>query len=194
MVQTNGPSTEFPRRYFLDPEKRYLLEWKYEHGAANDNGQVTFRVTVKTTGYVGFGLSRNGGMKGADIVIGWVHDGRAYLHDMHGVGNEIPVLDDKTNWILKGGKEENGFTQLTFYRQLDTCDDQDIKIETGAMKVIYSYNEKDPVGGVKSVLYHGTRNRGSNIVYFDDDQQPSFIPEPAMKTKDLTVKNVSYDC
>ena len=35
---------------------------------------------MKTTGYVGLGLSGNGGMAGADIVVGWVKDGEALLY------------------------------------------------------------------------------------------------------------------
>ena len=38
------------------------------------------QVRVKTTAYVGLGLSGNGGMAGADIVVGWVKDGEALLY------------------------------------------------------------------------------------------------------------------
>jgi len=34
---------------------------------------------VKTLGFVGFGLSTNGDMEGADIIIGGVKDGVGYL-------------------------------------------------------------------------------------------------------------------
>lgn len=39
------------------------------------------QVHVEALGYVGFGLSPNGGMAGSDVVIGWVYDnGTAVLH------------------------------------------------------------------------------------------------------------------
>ena len=41
---------------------------------------VIFQVRVATTGYVGFGVSSNGGMAGADMVVGWVKDEDAYLY------------------------------------------------------------------------------------------------------------------
>ena len=45
---------------------------------------VTFlmQVHVEALGYVGFGISPNGGMTGADVVIGWVSDfdGTPVLH------------------------------------------------------------------------------------------------------------------
>ena len=35
---------------------------------------ITFQVHVEALGYVGFGISPNGGMTEADVVIGWVLD------------------------------------------------------------------------------------------------------------------------
>ncbi|XP_074662891.1 uncharacterized protein LOC141915303 [Tubulanus polymorphus] len=176
---------------YLDPEKKYLLEWKYEQTERNGSGKVTFRVTVQTTGYVGFGLSRNGGMKGADIVIGWVHDGKTQIYDMHGVGNSIPKLDKVTNWKLLNGKEENGFTQLTFCRHIDTCDNEgDLPIESGAQTMIYAYGgDVDPVD-VTKVFYHGVQNRGAASSYLLDDPPPSILPETDIKTWDIPPSNL----
>ncbi|XP_074647748.1 DBH-like monooxygenase protein 2 homolog [Tubulanus polymorphus] len=182
----------FPRRVYVDPDKKYLLEWKYNRGQpGSNNGSITFRVTVKTTGYVGFGLSRNGGMKGADIVIGWVHHGKAQIYDTHGVGNSIPKLDKVANWKLLNGKEENGFTQLTFSRDLDTCDDEgDIPIQPGTQRMIYAYGgDVDPVDVTKA-LYHGGANRGVMSYYLLDDPQPSFPPGSDVKTLDITSPNI----
>lgn len=55
----------------------YDLYWSFNRKAET----ISFAVRVKTTGWVGFGLSPNGGMTGSDIVIGWVDDdGKAFLH------------------------------------------------------------------------------------------------------------------
>lgn len=68
-----------PYRHFvtLDPNGKYLLEWLVDW----NQKRITFNVTVKTTGYVGFGLIRRAGkMTGADIVIGGVYpNGRSYF-------------------------------------------------------------------------------------------------------------------
>ena len=57
----------------LDPKGNYFLFW-------NHNGtHVTFEVHVKTKGYVGFGLSLNGNMYPADVVVGWVKNGVTYF-------------------------------------------------------------------------------------------------------------------
>ena len=41
---------------------------------------LIYQITCETTGWIGLGLSPNGGMTGADIAIGWItSDGKAYL-------------------------------------------------------------------------------------------------------------------
>ena len=61
-------SSDFPNALSLDPQENYKIFWKY------DDTTITFEVKVKTQGYVGFGVSPNGGMAGSDMVIGWVQD------------------------------------------------------------------------------------------------------------------------
>lgn len=46
----------------------YTLHWRFD----SEVRRISFAVNVSTTGWVGFGLSPNGGMAGADVVIGWV--------------------------------------------------------------------------------------------------------------------------
>lgn len=59
----------------LDDKGDFVLRWQPRHQ------EIAFRVEARTKGYLGIGFSPNGGMKGADIVIGWVDDrnGQAYL-------------------------------------------------------------------------------------------------------------------
>ena len=49
---------------------RYTLYWTYDPTAE----EVSFAVSVQTTGWIGFGLSPTGQMPGSDVVIGWVDD------------------------------------------------------------------------------------------------------------------------
>ena len=68
-----SPSRGFLRSEDLVTDK-YRLLWNIE----DDN--ITVEVQVLTKGWVGFGLSPNGGMKGSDVVIGWVQDGKHVFH------------------------------------------------------------------------------------------------------------------
>ena len=45
-----------------------------------DQQTIYFAVNVSTTGWVGFGISQDGGMPRADVVIGWIsRDGRQHF-------------------------------------------------------------------------------------------------------------------
>ena len=60
----------------LDQDGNYKVDWYIDYEAS----RVNFTVTVRTTGFIGFGLSPSGGMIGADIVIGGVYpDGEPYF-------------------------------------------------------------------------------------------------------------------
>ena len=65
-------SEYYPYKLNLIPNF-YTLYWKY------DAQEITFEVHVFTKGWVGFGLSPDGNMPGADIVIGWVKDGIPFM-------------------------------------------------------------------------------------------------------------------
>ena len=66
---TLTPSETFSGSASLVKDDVYHLFWK------NDDTSITFEVHAKVKGWVGFGLSPNGGMPNSDIVIGWVKDG-----------------------------------------------------------------------------------------------------------------------
>lgn len=56
---------------------RYTLYWNFSVAAET----ISFVVNVSTNGWVGFGVSPNGGMVNSDVVIGWVNDaGQPFLH------------------------------------------------------------------------------------------------------------------
>ena len=70
------PDWHFKNNASLVGNNIYSMLWTL------DNTTATFEVHVKTLGYVGFGISKTGGMADADIVIGWVKNGKAYLQVM----------------------------------------------------------------------------------------------------------------
>ena len=51
-------------------EDKYWLYWNFNKATE----EIKFAVRVKTTGWIGFGLSPNGQMPGSDVVIGWLDD------------------------------------------------------------------------------------------------------------------------
>ena len=60
---------------YLDQNHLVCLKWSYD----NRQGNITLKFTVNTTGWVSFGFSPNGGMKGSDIVMGGVGSTGVYF-------------------------------------------------------------------------------------------------------------------
>ena len=55
----------------------YTLHWNFSTAEET----ITIGVNVSTNGWVGFGISPNGGMTNSDVVIGWVNDnGEVFFH------------------------------------------------------------------------------------------------------------------
>ena len=62
------PTEPFGNVWQLDSSGNYWLFWK------TNSTHITFETHVKTKGYVGFGLSTNGKMFPADVVVGWIEN------------------------------------------------------------------------------------------------------------------------
>lgn len=76
---TEGTKTseplDLPFMEYLDQDHLVCLSWGFD----NHQGDITFELVVNTTGWVGFGLSPNGAMKGSDIVIGGIGPAGSYF-------------------------------------------------------------------------------------------------------------------
>ncbi|XP_045074430.1 DBH-like monooxygenase protein 2 homolog [Coregonus clupeaformis] len=145
--------TLMPFMAHLDSDNNVNLKW----GFSEVQGTITFQLTVKTTGWVGFGLSPNGGMAGADIVIGGVGRNGNYFRDYHATGNGFPLVDEKQSYTLLSLIEADGLTTMTFWRSIQSCDEEDVHITDSPVKLIYAYGKTDDIG------YH-SKTRGTKEV------------------------------
>ena len=60
----------------LDEDQNVKLYWN----VSETRKEILFTVEANTLGWIGFGISSGQGkMQGADIVIGWVKDGKPYF-------------------------------------------------------------------------------------------------------------------
>lgn len=80
MGSAMDPSEVYPRQLTLNEELGYVVYWKYSGLMPTDT--ITFEIIAKTKGWIGFGLSPQGGMPGADIIIAGVDDAtnKGYLY------------------------------------------------------------------------------------------------------------------
>jgi len=74
-----GQCSNFPAD--LDWTTKLKLEHGYEaKWVTTDKEFITMEIRAPTSSWVAVGFTDNGGMKGADIVMGWVDDsGKAYI-------------------------------------------------------------------------------------------------------------------
>jgi hypothetical protein len=89
-------------------------------------------------------------MLNADMMLGFVKDGKAEAFDQFSTGSFGPHSDDTslggTNDIIEfGGKEENGYTVFEFKRALKTSDKYDLGFTRGNNAIIWAYGTTDSV-------------------------------------------------
>jgi hypothetical protein len=127
-------------------DANYTLHWKLE----NNNKTISFAMDVKTTGWVGFGISQHGKMSpGSDIAICYVKDGRGHLSDRYSLLREEPKYDTTLGGTddlkLVNAREHMGHTICEFTRAVHPEDrfDLPIKLE-GKTNIIWAYSFTKP--------------------------------------------------
>ncbi|XP_031668913.1 DBH-like monooxygenase protein 2 homolog [Oncorhynchus kisutch] len=113
----------------LDADSNVILKW----GFSEVQGTIMFQLTIKTTGWLGFGFSPNGGMAASDIVMGGVGPNGTYFMDYHATGNSFPLVDKKQSYTLLSLTEADGQTTMTFRRPIQSCDEEDFHITVISM-------------------------------------------------------------
>ena len=75
-LYTSILDAEYDHETALEGSNRFRFYWSVHR----DQETVRFAVEVQTSGWIGVGFStQSGKMKGSDVVIGWVKDGKGYL-------------------------------------------------------------------------------------------------------------------
>ncbi|MBT3274372.1 MAG: DOMON domain-containing protein [Spirochaetales bacterium] len=127
-----------------------------------DGDSLNVQIMAPTTGWIALGFDPSNKMADANILIGYVADGKAFLRDDYGIGQVKHGPDTaeggEENFSNLDGGEADGGTMLSFTIMLDSGDAYDKVLEEGkTYKIIYAYgpNGKDDFGS-----YH-TKTRGS---------------------------------
>ncbi|XP_056150518.1 DBH-like monooxygenase protein 2 homolog [Lampris incognitus] len=180
--------TEMPFMEYLDPNQQVKLKW----GFSEIQGNITFELSINTTGWVGFGFSPNGGMAGSDIVIGGTGPNGNYFNDYHATGNNFPLVDKQQSYNLLSLTEVEGQTTMTFWRSVRLCDEEDFHITSRPVKLIYAYGTTDDIS------YHTTR-RGTKEVNLLNYMPRVNIPERhyfnfTMDNVDIPAVHTYYHC
>lgn len=152
-----APLSTFSNHIVLIKPDVYILYWNYT------NTSLTGEIYVKTTGWVSFGLSPNGGMNGSDVFVAWINsNGTTNFTDRHIIDRNV-LIDKQQDWFLLKSTKNDGYIIIQFTRKIHTGDPngEDLDIEPGTPQVIFAYN---PVVPTDDIFYHGSTNRGSASV------------------------------
>jgi len=117
-----------------------------------DVDRVRMALKAKTQGYVAIGFDPSERMKDADIILGFVKDGKASVTDMFSTGPTGPHPPDdqqggRNDVTVFGGSKKDGVTIIEFERKLITGDQKDKVIKVGDNKIIWAISEDEAFGG-----------------------------------------------
>ena len=105
---------------------------------------LAVKVAAPTTGWVGVGFNPSDMMKDANIIIGYVKDGKVEISDEFGARVTQHLPDDKSggtfNLTVVGGSEVDDTTTLEFTLPLNSGDAKDRVIDPKAdTRVMFAY-------------------------------------------------------
>lgn len=134
-------------------EGNYSVDWEYE----NNTETFYFKVRVKATGWIGFGVSRllwpdnetlkwnYNSMQYYDVLVGGVNgSGKVYFKDLMTNGHMLPKEDEHQDWNITSITESNGTTTMEFSRKKNTGDAVgDNVIEPGRRRMVCAYHDSD---------------------------------------------------
>lgn len=155
----------FVNKVVLREPNVYTLYWNFTET------DTIFKAVVETTGWMGFGLSPNGGMYSSDLMMAWFSpDGTENFVDAHvrPSGLHRPIPDTNQNWKKLFMKQENGFITVIFTRKNTICgqeDSEEVNLSiTETQPVIFAGGEDFDDAERSFPAYHGNVNRGSKVM------------------------------
>ncbi len=137
------------------------------HWSIIDNYQLRLAIAVRATGWLGFGLSENGGMRGADLML-FETAQPDRVRDAHVLDEFMPITDCKQDWELQAWHVTEQFLMVQVTRALDTGDGQDRPIVTAAgvppTRIIVAW------GNTPQAKYHGPNHRLRGAIQWTQEE------------------------
>ncbi|CEL93840.1 unnamed protein product [Vitrella brassicaformis CCMP3155] len=163
-----------------------IFYWRFD----DSRGKIQLGGHFKAAGWVGLGLSANGGMKGADIIVVREGSNGTYVvEDMFSTDYAMPTLDAQQNVELIFANRTGQETVFLVERDIEPCDIwEDFDISKGEMKVIAAWQAEE----IHELMYHGPAKRVTKALILRDHDQISPIEQtPGIQTVDIQMPNVT---
>ncbi|XP_055351635.1 DBH-like monooxygenase protein 2 homolog [Paramacrobiotus metropolitanus] len=159
-ISMSSAAQEFEQEVLLNKENEYYLKWNFV------DDYIDLHLSAKTSGWLGFGFSPNGGMDQSDVLFAFVdnHTGQANVTDRFiTVSQPASVqlqLDKQQDWTLLSANRNATHLAVRVRRKLDTCDSMDRPITQDTMRVIFSLGRDQPVDYLHPAMhfFRGSRS------------------------------------
>ena len=139
---------------------------------------------VDAVGWLGFGITEVGGMKGADIIY-FETANNGSLIDAYTLDYAKPIVDDHQDWTLKASSLSGGVLTIEATRALDTQDPQDKELINDAYPIIDGTRVIAAWGDTNTIQYHGSTRATGQIRFFgspDSDPLVSIKNDPTVRS------------
>lgn len=154
--------TQYTRNIYLpgpDASNGAAIHWNIQ------DDRINLAVAVRATGWVGFGISENGGMRGADMVI-FQADGEEII-DSHVLEELFPTPDACQSWSLVNSiVSDDGFLIFEASRLLNTGDAQDRALVDDSSLLVPANRIIAAWGDTSSYSHHGPNRARGSIRFF----------------------------
>jgi dopamine beta-monooxygenase len=135
-------------------------------------------------GWLGFGITEVGGMKGADILY-FEAANNGSLFDAFTLDYSKPIADDRQDWTLTASSLSGGVLTIEATRALNTQDPQDKELTNDAHPAIDGTRVIAAWGDTNSIQYHGLNRVTGQIRFFGDsvaDPLASIKNDPSVRS------------
>lgn len=166
-------TVDYKDTYFLPSSSGDAADGAAVHWSINEEqGIVELAVAVRATGWLGFGLSENGGMTGSDMLIFEAADPDT-VKDAYVKEERYPLFDDCQSWDFVSSSVDTEFLIVEVRREIDTLDNQDklihkdADLRTAPQRIIAAWGDSPNMG------YHGAKNARSTIRWYGQGEDES---------------------
>ena len=163
--------SRFSQRVFVpsaaSPDDGVAVHWTIDEMSSS----IHLAVATRATGWVGFGLAENGGMRGSDVVL-FRADQPNQLTDAHVLDQLWPDQDACQNWQLDFSQTYGGFLIFEATRLLDTGDPQDRVFFNDTSTLVEPHLVIAAWGDSDTWAYHGLNHAKGAIRFFGDGTDP----------------------
>ena len=188
---------ETPFQQQITNDDTFLFTWSIN----SEEQLIKFELDVKTTGWVGLGISPTGTMINSDMFIGYIQkDGKTIMNDRFSTSHLVPSLDTdlggKDDLTDVTGTFKNGRTSISFVRKLVTGDKNDIDISKDkSYTMIFSYREQGNPETENSFLIHSGKFSKELILHPSSGQSTTIqtLAEKYKDQKDIRSMYIAFD-